>query len=232
MSRNPVKVWRGIPLRCSAGEIRSATGVARRTARMGGEATPTVSDAEERRFIAKALIWFAVLAVAPLILCHIVTLILPDLLRTSVIPNQAGAADMASRHEILITAEEHKRLEGLLSSEFAVAFSDKPYLQSLRDRLEMAKPVPSQEVPTDVVTMNSVVRVRELRSREAETYALVYPEEANIAAGKLSVLAPIGTAILGCRVGELVDWQVPQGTIRLHIEELIFQPERDGAVAT
>jgi regulator of nucleoside diphosphate kinase len=79
--------------------------------------------------------------------------------------------------------------------------------------------------------MNSTVRLRQLRSKEIETYTLVYPTDANIAEDKLSVLAPIGTAILGYRVGDRVEWQVPRGAIRFKIEELVFQPERDGVVA-
>ena len=79
--------------------------------------------------------------------------------------------------------------------------------------------------------MNSTVRLRDVRSSETDTYTLVYPQHANIAEGKLSVLAPIGTAILGYRVGDLVQWQVPSGLVRFKIEELINQPERDGIVA-
>ena len=79
--------------------------------------------------------------------------------------------------------------------------------------------------------MNSTVRLLDPRTKEVDTYTLVYPEDANIAEGKLSVLAPIGTAILGYRVGDVVRWQVPSGMTRVRIEELVFQPERDGAVA-
>jgi len=79
--------------------------------------------------------------------------------------------------------------------------------------------------------MNSTVRLREFRDKDTETYTLVYPKDANIAEGKLSVLAPIGTAILGYRVGDWVEWQVPSGLIKFKIEELVFQPERDGVLA-
>ena len=79
--------------------------------------------------------------------------------------------------------------------------------------------------------MNSTVRLRLMGSKEVETYTLVYPEGADIAEGKLSVLAPIGTAILGYRVGDIVQWQVPSGEIKLRIEELVYQPERDGVAA-
>jgi len=138
---------------------------------------------------------------------------------------------MASKRQIIISKEDHERLENVFFTDFATAFSDKPYLQSLRGELDTAQIVDSEEVPSDVVTMNSTVRLRAIRSKEVETYALVYPQDANIAEGKLSVLAPIGTAILGYQVGDIVQWEVPSGSIRFKIEELVFQPERDGVVA-
>ena len=138
---------------------------------------------------------------------------------------------MANRRQIIITKEDHERLENLFASEFAAAFSDKPYLQSLRGELDIAKIVSPESVPSNIVTMNSTVRLRQIRSKEVETFTLVYPGDADIAKGKLSVLAPIGTAILGYRVGDRFEWQVPSGMIRFKIEELVFQPERDGVAA-
>jgi len=138
---------------------------------------------------------------------------------------------MANRQQIIVSKEDHVRLESLLASEFAAAFSDKPHLQSLRGELDIAQVVPREEVPPNVVTMNSTVKLREIRTREIETYTLVFPEHADIARDKLSVLAPIGTAILGYQVGDIVEWKVPSGVIRFKIEELVFQPERDGALA-
>ena len=138
---------------------------------------------------------------------------------------------MANRRQIIITHGDHLRLENLFASEFATAFSDKPYLQSLRGELDIAKLVRPEDVPPNVVTMNSTVRLRQMRNKEVETYTLVYPEDADIANGKLSVLAPIGTAILGYRVGDRIEWQVPSGEINFKIEELVIQPERDGILA-
>ena len=130
-----------------------------------------------------------------------------------------------------MTREDHVQLENLLAGEFAAAFGDKPYLQSLRSELDLARVVSPDKVPPNVVTMNSTVRLRQRRANGDETYTLVYPRDADIAKGKLSVLAPIGTAILGYRVGDDVEWQVPSGLIQFTIEKLVFQPERDGVVA-
>ncbi len=235
MSRNQLaecREWHGAVHRGSGNRIRSVI-LADLRRRWPARGTDTsVGDDDERRFIVSALIWFVGIAVTPLILFHMVHLICPELLRTSIIPKNAGGAGMASTPQILIATEDHQRLQSLLNSELAVVFSDKPYLQSLRGKLETARPVASGKIPADIVTMHSIVRLREHRGRQSDIYTLVYPEEADIAAGKLSVLAPIGTAVLGRQVGDLVNWQVPHGTVRLHVEELLFQPERDGAMAT
>ena len=83
-------------------------------------------------------------------------------------------------------------------------------------------------MPPDIVTMNSRIRLTDLDSAEELVYTLVYPAEADYAAGKISVLAPVGTALLGERVGNEIVWDVPGGTRRLRIEELLYQPESSG----
>jgi regulator of nucleoside diphosphate kinase len=77
--------------------------------------------------------------------------------------------------------------------------------------------------------MNSTIVLRDLDTQDVESYTLVYPEQADIANGKLSVLAPIGTAVLGQRVGDVLRWHVPAGRRRLKIEQVVYQPEREGA---
>ena len=76
--------------------------------------------------------------------------------------------------------------------------------------------------------MNSTVKLRDLDTKELETYTLVFPEQADIANDQLSVLAPVGTAILGQRVGDALRWRVPSGWRRFKIERVIYQPEREG----
>jgi regulator of nucleoside diphosphate kinase len=76
--------------------------------------------------------------------------------------------------------------------------------------------------------MNSKVRLRDLDTGEKETYTLVYPHEADASAGRISVLAPVGTAIVGNRVGDVIEWPVPAGLRRLKVEAVLDQPERAG----
>jgi regulator of nucleoside diphosphate kinase len=73
--------------------------------------------------------------------------------------------------------------------------------------------------------MHSTVRVRDLETGDEETYTLVYPYEADIEANKLSVFAPIGTALLGYQSGDVVEWPVPAGVARLRIEEVVARPQ-------
>jgi regulator of nucleoside diphosphate kinase len=76
--------------------------------------------------------------------------------------------------------------------------------------------------------MRSKVRLRDLDTGEEMVYTLVFPSEANFDEGKISVLAPVGTAMLGYRVGSLIEWEVPSGRRRLKVEELLYQPEAAG----
>jgi regulator of nucleoside diphosphate kinase len=101
---------------------------------------------------------------------------------------------------------------------------------ALAGELRRARVVPRAQLPPDVVTMNSAVRLRDLETGEEETYTLVFPADADIAGNKLSVLAPVGTALLGYRAGDVVEWPVPAGVSRFRIEG-VLQPARRRAPA-
>ncbi|MGN6547099.1 MAG: nucleoside diphosphate kinase regulator [Aureliella sp.] len=135
------------------------------------------------------------------------------------------------KKKIIVTVDDHRRLTALLSSHVTQALADKPYLDDLRRELEVAEVVEPDCVPADVVTMNSTVQLRELGEEDVEIYTLVYPRDANIAQGKLSILAPIGTAILGYRAGDVVPWRVPHGSVQIVIDEVVSQPEREGMLS-
>jgi regulator of nucleoside diphosphate kinase len=133
------------------------------------------------------------------------------------------------RRKIYITQTDLQRLCRVVASELDLNDGSNRHLTELIAELERAEVVLSDEIPDDVVTMNSTVVLRDLDTGESETYTLVYPNHANIARNRLSVLAPVGTAILGYQVGDVVRWRVPAGVRRLRVEEVVFQPERVGA---
>ncbi len=133
---------------------------------------------------------------------------------------------------IYITEYDMKRLRELI----AVAGRrsddrDKPYLESLEAELDRGKLVAPEEVPNDVITMNSKVQLVDLDTGEELTYTLVFPHAADTSQGKISVLAPVGTAMLGYRVGDVITWNVPAGIRRLKVESILYQPEAAGDYA-
>jgi len=125
---------------------------------------------------------------------------------------------------IYITQQDMNRLRSLIDS----MKSSREDLKALSAELEQAKVVPPSEIPADVITMNSKAQVRDLEDNELMTYTLVFPGKANVDEGLLSVLAPIGTAMLGHRVGDEFEWHVPAGAIRLRVEKVLYQPEAAG----
>ena len=100
--------------------------------------------------------------------------------------------------------------------------------EKLKEELKRAKRVPSAAIPPDVVTMNSTVLLRDSHTGEEETLTLCYPADADAEQGRISILAPIGTALLGFREGDVVSWETPGGTIRFEIIEVLYQPEAAG----
>lgn len=131
------------------------------------------------------------------------------------------------RRKIVITELDLKRLEALLASEFAKHMAPE-YHDDLEAELDRADIVRPEDVSRNVVTMNSTVTLRDLVTKEKETYTLVFPDSADIANSKLSVMAPVGTAILGQRIGDVLRWRVPEGWRRLKVEHILYQPEREG----
>ena len=129
---------------------------------------------------------------------------------------------------IYVTESDLKRLGSLLNSAWPRNKKDMDYLTKLEEELERAQVVSPQAIPGDVVTMNSQARIRDLDSNEEMVFTLVFPAEADYVRGRLSVLAPIGTALLGYRAGDTIEWEVPSGIRRLKIEQVLYQPEAAG----
>jgi regulator of nucleoside diphosphate kinase len=127
--------------------------------------------------------------------------------------------------QIVVTSADLERLQGLVQSARLRQRWENLHLRALAQELDDADVVAPEDVPADVVTMRSRVRVLDMISGEENTYTMCYPSEADLAAGRLSVLAPIGTALLGYREGDVIEWPVPGGVRVLKIVELLHQPE-------
>jgi regulator of nucleoside diphosphate kinase len=130
---------------------------------------------------------------------------------------------------IFITEVDLARLRKLIDlARDTGSDANRLYLDRLEGELERAEVVNPNDIPRDVVTMRSTVRLKDLDSGKEMVYSLVFPNEADIDEGKISVLAPVGTAMIGYRVGDVIEWEVPSRLRRLKVEEIIYQPEASG----
>ncbi|MBN1570337.1 MAG: nucleoside diphosphate kinase regulator [Acidobacteria bacterium] len=133
-----------------------------------------------------------------------------------------------NKRKIHVTDYDMQRLRKLLEGTQYWNQKDREYLAHLEEELDKAVVVPSRKVPSDVVTMNTHMRVKDLDSEKEMSIQLVFPSEADFERGKISILAPIGTALIGYRTGDTVEWSVPSGVRRLYIEAITYQPEAAG----
>lgn len=131
---------------------------------------------------------------------------------------------MLSPRVIYITEADMRRLRPLIEG----MKKSRDDLRGLQAELEHARVVAPAAVPPDVITMNSKARLRDLDTAEEMIFTLVFPGNADIEHDKISVVAPIGTAMLGHRVGDEFSWEVPAGAVRLRVEEVLYQPEAAG----
>lgn len=106
--------------------------------------------------------------------------------------------------------------------------SNLSYVNKLEDELKFAEVVAPEDIPPDVVTMRSKVRLKDLDTMEESVYSIVFPTEANADEGKISVLAPLATAMLGYKRGATVKFQAPGRVRRLKIMKILYQPESAG----
>lgn len=130
------------------------------------------------------------------------------------------------KNSIVITKTDYERLKKLTGS--SVKENTPKHLIRLYDELERAKKVEPKKVEPDVVTMNTVLEFTDLETNTSRRLKLVYPEAADFKNGNVSVLAPIGTALLGYRKGDIVEWEVPSGKKKFMISDIIYQPEANG----
>ncbi len=124
-----------------------------------------------------------------------------------------------------MTSLDFDRLEAILDALPAETFPGKTELRGELDRAEVVEP---QDVPPDVVTMNSKVRFV-LESGEEFCLTLVYPQDIDGSTERISILAPVGSALLGLSAGAQIEWPRPGGGVmKVRLVEVVYQPERAG----
>ena len=129
------------------------------------------------------------------------------------------------RPALVLSRLDCDRLEALLEQP---AYSGTQY-DALRDELARAEVREPRDMPPDAITMNSTARFRDESSGEERELTLVYPRDADGSPDKVSILAPVGSALLGLRAGQTIDWPLPGGrSTRLQVLEIRYQPEAVG----
>lgn len=129
---------------------------------------------------------------------------------------------------ILLTKLDYTRIKKSIKT----ALSDRTITQieanNLLRELDSAQLVESYEIPPDIVTMNSIVKLQFLNQKKEIEIQIVYPEDADAGNNKISIFSPIATALIGYRVGNEIEWVVPAGLTKMKIMKIIYQPEKVG----
>ena len=132
------------------------------------------------------------------------------------------------KNPIYVTSQDKQRLEDLLVEVEASDPRTHGDLKGLMEELRRAVVVDRRNVPCDVITMNSRAEMRDPESGETVAFTLVFPSESNIDEERISVLAPIGAGMLGYRVGNEFEWNVPDGLRRMKVTKIHYQPVAAG----
>lgn len=138
----------------------------------------------------------------------------------------SGLPPSAIAPPIVVSSRDFNRLEQLLDSP---ALRRHPAAVALTEELNRAEVVSPESIPAGVVTMHSTVECEDEITGDRHNLTLVYPNEANVGIGHVSVLAPVGSALLGLSQGQSIDWSTPNGRkLRLRVIAVHYQPETSG----
>jgi len=130
---------------------------------------------------------------------------------------------------ITLSRSDYAKLRVLLSTAL-YSKAHQAAFAKLREELDRAAVIDSAVFPADVVTMNSTVTFEDLETGERDEYTITFPDRADIDCKRMSILAPLGTALIGCRVGDLIRWSTPGGIRTLKVRD-VSQPRAAAAPA-
>lgn len=135
---------------------------------------------------------------------------------------------MENNNTIIVTQLDYERLSTLIENMRGNKNIDQIYIRYLNMELQRAQKVDSSVITPDFVTMNSVINVKFTETDKSMDLRLVYPQKADFSKGLISVLSPLGCALLGYKEGDIVEFKAPKGIQTVKIEKVIFQPEANG----
>ncbi|GIK59847.1 MAG: nucleoside diphosphate kinase regulator [Ignavibacteriota bacterium] len=129
------------------------------------------------------------------------------------------------KRKIYITEKDKVKLRNLFGKTLGMSNNDLKSMKELLEEIERAEVMTDENIDETVITMNSTFVVEDINTHKEYDYTIVYPEFADSSKNKISILAPVGTALLGYKVGDIVEWSVPAGKRKFRIKEMLYQPE-------
>lgn len=130
--------------------------------------------------------------------------------------------------KIIINRLDYARIKKCISDAKQFNSISNAEAEKLINELDSAKIVEPEAIPSNVVTMNSIVKLSFLNNNKQVQFQIVYPDQANLKENKISIFSPIATALIGYKVSDEIEWVIPTGLTNIRIEEIIYQPEAAG----
>ncbi|MBU4539121.1 MAG: nucleoside diphosphate kinase regulator [Weeksellaceae bacterium] len=130
--------------------------------------------------------------------------------------------------QIIISKQDFTRIHKAIKDAKQKNAIKKEDAEKLLHELHSAKVVEPEDIPADLVTMNSVVKIHFQNNKTVTEFKIVYPDQANIKEHKISIFSPVASALIGYSVHDEIDWIVPSGMTKIIIDEIIYQPEAAG----
>jgi regulator of nucleoside diphosphate kinase len=129
---------------------------------------------------------------------------------------------------VLLGTYDHKRLSMIVQKLQGSGCEERALIRRLADKLARSVVLPPEHIPENVVTLYTTAEVEDLAEQGKQVFTLVFPKEASQEENRISILTPVGIALLGETLGSIVEVQVPDRTLRLKITRLLYQPEAAG----
>lgn len=123
--------------------------------------------------------------------------------------------------KIYVTETDRNKLKKLFYATTGFRSGDIETVKDLMKEIDRAEIVPDEMITPDVVTMHSTVTILDLGSKKNYSYTIVFPEEADLNENKISIIAPLGTALIGYRKGDVIEWKMPAGMRRFRIKQVV-----------
>jgi regulator of nucleoside diphosphate kinase len=130
--------------------------------------------------------------------------------------------------QLIVNRLDYARIKKSISDALEFKSISKVEAELLLKELSSAQIVKPEAIPSNVVTMNSIVKLSFLNNNKQVQFQIVYPEQANVKESKISIFSPIATALIGYREKDEIEWIVPAGLTKIRIDEIIYQPEASG----